>query len=279
MSKIKACSPDQLRKLKPWLDEWVERIEQPDYIKDDPVSFMHAFDGKNDQALAGFFAALMAWGRRDIVLAKTEDLLERMNHQPEAFIRHFSDDDAARFEGFKHRTFKPIDIYWLVKCLQEILQFYGSLEAFWAHCHQEAQQTNRELLAVFHHAFFGIVEGVPRRTRKHVSNPEKGSSCKRLYLYLRWVIRKGSSVDPGIMHFMPPSELMVPLDLHVARQARALGLLTRSYNDWKAAQELTQNAKLLDAHDPAKYDFALFGVGVRQEEIPDEFILNPQFLK
>ncbi len=277
--EIKACPPGQLQKLKPWLDEWVACIEQPDYIKDDPVSFMHAFDSKNDQALAGFFAALMAWGRRDIVLSKTEDLLERMDHQPEAFIRHFSDDDARRLEGFKHRTFKPVDIYWLIKCLQKILHFYGSLEAFWAYCYEKARQTNRELITVFHHEFFDLFEEVPRRTRKHISNPEKGSSCKRLYLYLRWVIRKDSPVDPGIMGFMPPSELMVPLDVHAARQARALGLLTRNYNDWKAARELTKNARLLDPKDPAKYDYALFGIGVRQEEIPDGLILNPQFLK
>jgi uncharacterized protein (TIGR02757 family) len=279
MPKVKACPPDQLQKLKPWLDEWVERVEQPDYIKDDPVSFLHAFDNENDQALAGFFAALMAWGRRDIVLAKTENLLERMDHQPEAFIRHFNDDGARQLEGFKHRTFKPVDIRWLVKCLQRILCLYDSLEAFWIYCYKKAQQTARELIAVFHHAFFGIVEGVPRRTYKHVSNPENGSSCKRLYLYLRWMIRNNSPVDLGIMDFMPSSELMVPLDVHVARQARALGLLTRTYNDWKAVQELTQNARLLDPRDPAKYDYALFGIGVRQEVIPDEFILNPQFLK
>lgn len=279
MTNLKSCSPQQLQNLKPWLDDWVERIEQPEYIKDDPVSFMHAFDDKEDQALAGFFAAIMAWGRRDIVIAKVQDLLERMNHRPSAFIRNFSDADAPIFDGFKHRTFKPVDMFWLTKSLQKILTRYGTFEAFWNHCYEKARQTNRELIAVFHHEFFAMHEEIPRRTRKHVSNSEKGSSCKRLFLYLRWVIRKGSPVDPGIMDFMEPSELVVPLDVHTARQARVLGLLTRTYNDWKAVEELTENMRKLDPTDPAKYDYALFGIGVQQENILDGFILNPQFLK
>lgn len=94
-------------------------------------------------------------------------------------------------------------------------------------------------------------------------------------MFLRWVIRKDSPVDPGMMNFMEPSELIIPLDVHVARQARRLGLLTRKYNDWKAAVELTRKMRLLDPEDPAKYDFALFGLGVQDEEIPAEFVINP----
>jgi len=106
-------SPKEIKKLKPFLDEWVDRIEQPDYIDDDPVLFMHAFNDKEDQLLAGFFAATMAWGRRDVVIRKVRDFLNRMDNQPAKFIRNFSNRDAKRFEGFKHRTFKPIDMKWL----------------------------------------------------------------------------------------------------------------------------------------------------------------------
>lgn len=240
---------------------------------------MHAFDEKEDQAIAGFFAAIMAWGRRDIVLAKVQDLLQRMNHRPSRFVRNFSDDKAPVFDGFKHRTFKPVDMFWLTKSLQQILADHGSFEQFWIYCYQKAQHSNRELITVFHHEFLGMYDDIPRRTRKHVSNPEKGSAAKRLYMYLRWVIRKDSPVDLGIMNFMEPSELIIPLDVHSARQARVLGLLTRTYNDWKAAQELTRNMRLLDPKDPAKYDYALFGIGVKREKIPVEFVLNPQFIK
>jgi uncharacterized protein (TIGR02757 family) len=275
MKNLKACSPDQLQQLKPFLDEWVNRIEQPSYIPNDPVQFMYAFDDKQDQAVAGFFAALMAWGRRDVIIFKVNDLLKRMDYQPAEFIHQFSDQQAERFAGFKHRTFKPADIFGLIKCLQKIFLHYKSLENFWSQCHQISHQTGRELIAVFYHEFFELFDEIPPRTRKHIANPEKGSSCKRLYMYLRWVIRDDSPVDPGIMDFMPPSELIIPLDVHSARQARRLGLLTRYYNDWKAAVELTRKMRLLDPNDPTKYDFALFGIGVQKERIPDEFVINP----
>lgn len=279
MTVIKACSPAQLRRLKPYLDLCVQNLETPDYIHNDPVSFVHAFEQKDDQELAGFFAAIMAWGRRDIVLAKVQDLLERMNYQPADFIRNYDHRSQSVFDGFKHRTFKPVDVHWLTKCLQEILHSYGSFEAFWKSCYQISQETGRELMAVFHNRFFDLLPNIPHRTRKHISNPEKNSAAKRLYMYLRWMIRRNSSVDIGIMNFMPPSELVIPLDVHSTRQARVLGLLTRKTNDWKAATELTEYARLLDPSDPAKYDYALFGIGVNKQRIPDEFVINPRFLK
>ena len=252
----------------------VVRIEKPDYIDSDPIQFMHAFDDKNDQELAGFFAAIMAWGRRDIVNAKVEDLLSRMEYKPESFILNFSDSSASVLDNFKHRTFKPIDIYWLIRALQSILKKHATFENFWGSCYTISRDTNRELLAVFNEQFFSFHPEIPKRTRKHISNPEKNSSCKRLYMYLRWCLRKNSPVDPGTMNFMSTSEIKIPLDVHVARQARRLGLLKRTYNDWKAVEELNSRLLLLDPEDPSKYDFALFGVGVLNEELPKPYIVN-----
>ena len=259
--KMEQDKPNNFPQLKPYLNSIVEEIETLGFIDHDPVQFMHAFQEKNDIELAGFFAAIMAWGRRDIVVAKVDDLLKRMNYRPAEFIGNFSEGDVPLFDGFKHRTFKPIDIYWLVKILQSILLKYGSFEGFWAKCHQKAVQQNRELIAVFHEEFFAVHPETPQRTRKHISNPEKNSSAKRLYMYLRWCIRK-SSVDLGTMSFITPADLKIPLDVHVARQARRLGLLSRKQNDWKAVLELTEKLRILDPQDPAKYDFALFGLGV-----------------
>lgn len=275
--KLKKRSPKEIKKLKPFLDEWVEKIEISSYIDDDPVLFMHAFSEKEDRLLAGFFAATMAWGRRDVVIRKVRDLLDRMDNRPTDFITHFSDTDADRFRGFKHRTFKPVDMVWLTKILQSILHKYGSFENFWEACYLKAKQDERPLMSVFHEDFFALRPNTPQRTYKHVSNADKKSSCKRLYLYLRWAVRKVSPVDLGLMNFMPPSELMIPLDVHVARQARALGLLSRTYNDWWAVGELTEALRLLDPEDPAKYDYALFGLGVEEGGIPEELILNPSF--
>ncbi|WP_428234978.1 TIGR02757 family protein [Gracilimonas sp.] len=272
--KFKTLSRNKLTELKPFLDALVEKIEQPDYINEDPVQFMHAFEDKRDQELAGFFAATMAWGRRDIVNAKVEELLQRMQYKPAEFIEHYSEDDFSAFDGFKHRTFKPIDMHWLTKILQTILLKYGSFERFWKHCADEAKCQKRELIAVFHEKIFTFHPEMPQRTRKHVSNPEKNSSAKRLYMYLRWCIRKNSPVDPGIMDFISPAELKIPLDVHVARQARKLGLLSRKQNDWKSVLELNARLKFLDPEDPAKYDYALFGIGVLGSEIPEKYIIN-----
>lgn len=277
-TELKKRSPEQVKELKPFLDRWVEKIEEPSYIESDPVLFMHAFQDKKDQLLAGFFAATMAWGRRDVVIRKVRDFLDRMDNRPADFIANFSDRDASRFEGFKHRTFKPVDMKWLTKILQSILLKHGSFEDFWEVCYKQANANDRPLMAVFHEQFFAQHPEAPQRTRKHVSNAAKKSSCKRLYLFLRWAIREGSPVDLGLMNFMSASELMVPLDVHVARQARVLGLLTRTYNDWWAVQELTESLRLLDPEDPAKYDYALFGLGVYQNEMADELIVNKEFL-
>lgn len=275
LSKI---SRPKIEELKPFLDEWVDRIEEPDYIDSDPILFMHAFQDKEDQLLAGFFAATMAWGRRDIVIRKVRDFLERMENRPADFIANFSDRDAKRFDGFKHRTFKPVDMKWLTKILQSILLDFDSLENFWARCYQQAKENDRPLMSIFHEQFFAQHPEAPQRTRKHVSNADKKSSCKRLYLYLRWAVRKESPVDLGLMDFIPQSELKVPLDVHVARQARALGLLSRTYNDWWAVEELTEVLQLLDPEDPAKYDYALFGLGIHPESVPEELIVNPSVL-
>lgn len=275
MAELAVLDKTRILELKPFLDEWVDRIERPAYINEDPVLFMHAFDDKADRSLAGFFAALMAWGRRDIVIRKVRNLLERMDNRPAEFIGNFSEKDAAYFEGFKHRTFKPTDLYWLVRILQAILQDFSSFENFWSYCNNKARSEERELMAVFHEEFFGMRPEAAERTRKHISNSDKNSSCKRLYLYLRWVIRQNSPVDTGIMNFITSSQLMIPLDVHVARQSRRMGLLSRTYNDWKAVVELTGNMRLLDPEDPAKYDYALFGLGIREDNLPEKYVINP----
>ncbi len=256
------------------MDEITAHVEQPEYIDNDPIRFMYDFSEKTDRELAGFFSAIMAWGRRDIVIAKVNDLLRRMNYEPYAFITGFSEKDVHRFEDFKHRTFKPIDIYWLMRSLQSILREYAHFEDFWRSCYDQAKRENIPLMGVFHRRFFSYHPNMPQRVRKHISDSEKNSSCKRLYMYLRWNLRKNSPVDTGLMDFMPVSELMIPLDVHVARYARILGLLSRRQNDWKSVVELTKRLRILDQEDPTRYDFALFGLGALKLDLPDEYVVN-----
>lgn len=271
--KLKILPRKKLFELKPYLDDVIDKVQLHSYIDSDPIQFMHAFEKKNDQELSGFFAAIMAWGRRDIVIAKVDNLLKRMEYKPEEFIGNFSEKDSSKLEEFKHQTFKPIDIYWMIKSLQSILIQFGTFEGFWANCQSVAVKEQRELIAIFNEQFFSYHPEIPQRTRKHISNPEKNSSCKRLYMYLRWCVRK-SEVDLGTMTFISPSELKIPLDVHVARQARRLGLLSRHQNDWKSVLELNNKLCILDPSDPAKYDFALFGLGIESNLLNKDYIVN-----
>ena len=263
-----------LFELKPYLDEINDQVERPEYIHHDPVQFMHRFNEKCDCEIAGFFAATMAWGRRDIVVAKVDDLLKRMNMKPYNFVMNYTPSDYERFLTFRHRTIKPIDIHGIILSLQNIYRNHEDLEAFWKISYLKGKELGRPFLAIFHEDFFRMCDDAEVRTRKHISNPEKGSTCKRLYMFLRWVVRKNSTVDLGIWHFIPASELLVPFDVHVARQARRYGLVTRRTNDWKTVNELTETLKLMNPGDPARYDYALFGIGALGYELPKRFVLN-----
>lgn len=250
--------------LKPVLDQEADLMETTEYIKDDPVQFMYMYTLKKDQEIAGFLAALMAWGRRDIVIAKTGDLLRRMEFSPSEFLDQFDKTKSKPFQGFVHRTFNESDIVAIVRVLKRIYDSYDDLEAFWAHCYDQAEQSPEELMIHFRHEFLRLEPDLPSRTLRHISNPEIGSATKRLWMFLRWCIRKNSVADPGIWSFMPPSQLRMPLDVHVARQSRELGLLKRKSNDRETVEQLTAVLRLLNPEDPVRYDYALLGIGLRE---------------
>lgn len=266
-----------LYQLKPFLDEIVTKVEVQTYIDSDPVAFMHAYVRKEDREIAGFFAALMAWGRRDIVMRKVEDLMGRFNHEPFEVIRDYKASDSSRFDGFVHRTWNGSDIDVLCRILSRMYREFGDFEGFWRDAYELSQLQGVNIMELFHMKFFDMDAESPSRTRRHVGDARKGSSCKRLWLYLRWCLRKDSVVDVGIMNFMPISELMIPLDVHVARYARLLGLIARPANDWKAVTELTNRLRIVDPADPAKYDYALFGLGVLKITVPEHLIINRAF--
>lgn len=272
--KLRKRSPAGLQDIKVYLDRINDSVEQSNYIQSDPVQFIHAFEKKKDIEIAGFFAAIMAWGRRDIVINKVENLLQRMNYSPFDFIVQYSPDDFSTLQGFKHRTFKPIDIHGMISALQRIYQEYDDFESFWKECYQTSEHENRLLLALFHERFFNSTPELVHRTRKHISNPQHGSTCKRLCMYLRWMVRKKSAVDIGIWNFLDESQLFIPFDVHVARQARKFGLVIRRTDDWKTVTELTATLKIMNPNDPVRYDYALFGLGALGFSLPNRFLLN-----
>jgi len=259
-----------LAALKDYLDRLVDRYERPAFIDDDPISIPHAFDDPRDQEVIGLYAALLAWGRRDVMLRKLTELCERMDHAPYDFVRSFAPErDAPALEGFVHRTFQPIDALWLTRNLSAALARHGSVEGlFAAHLPDDPDAAEREPVAAglqgLSTTLLTIHDDTPQRLRKHLARPGAGSACKRLNMYLRWMVRDGP-VDLGLWTCLDPADLMLPLDTHAGRQVRKLGLLDRKSTDWTAVRRVTAVCRELCPPDPARYDFAFFGIGAQDD--------------
>lgn len=262
------------RNLKTYLDTLVRKYETSEFILLDPISIPHGFDDPADQEIIGLYAALLAWGQRKTVLNKLADLCERMNYRPLDFVANFSEEKGRQhLAGFKHRTFQPEDAFWLTHNLSLVLERFGSIEGAFSTFLDKSEGHVGSAIQGFSNLLFSISPETPARLRKHLARPQTGSACKRLCMYLRWMVRTGP-VDLGIWQSLDTSLLVLPLDVHVGRQARALGLLARKQDDWRAALELTQNCRRLCPEDPSKYDFALFGTGAYDEPLDPRFVVT-----
>lgn len=241
--------------------------EQPDFIADDPISIPHLFSTPQDIEIAGFFAAILAWGNRKSIINSCKRLLQLMDQAPYDFVMNFEESDLKPFVHFVHRTFNATDLFHFLDFLQYQYktQKQASLQTAFSRHLQPGDATVENALAGFRRSFFDskIFPHYPVRTQKHIATPERKSACKRLNMYLRWMVRSNQrGVDFGLWKKIRPAQLVCPLDLHVARVARHFNLLQRPNNDWQAALELSEQLRLLDPADPVKYDFALFGLGV-----------------
>jgi uncharacterized protein (TIGR02757 family) len=243
--------------LKEFLDEKVELYNHPNFIESDPIQILHQFSSKEDIEIAGFLAATIAWGNRKMIINNAKRMMDLMGNSPYDFVMSHSDIQLESLENFVHRTFNGKDFIGFIKGLQHIYQNHNGLEAVFSRENPTMQHTISE----FKQLFFEIPHLA--RTEKHISDPLNGSAAKRINMYLRWMVRNDNKgVDLGIWKSITPSKLSCPLDVHSGNVARKLGLLTRKQNDAKALAELDTNLRLLDADDPVKYDFALFGLGV-----------------
>lgn len=276
-----------IKKVKEQLDAVLQKLNPHDFIASDPISIPKRFATKEDIEISAFFAATLSWGQRKTIIANTNKLMHWMGEEPHAFITQHSATDLAVFERFVHRTFNDTDVLYFIEVLKRWYLNQKSLEDYFV------GPTMKDKISHFHHAFFDN-DFVSERTRKHVANPAKNSSAKRLNMYLRWMVRGNSappfdrehsneanpnetknseiktssyfdnaqcdlhSLDFGIWHSIQPAELKCPLDVHVQRAAFHFGLLTRTQQDWKAVEELSNNLLKLDITDPIQYDLALF---------------------
>ncbi|MEN9919586.1 MAG: hypothetical protein RL662_2022 [Bacteroidota bacterium] len=251
-----------LESLKDFLEQKVYLYNRPQFIKNDPICIPHLFSLKQDIEVMGFFASVFAWGQRTTIIKKAKELSERMGNSPHQFITQHQEEDLKDMLGFKHRTFNDTDLLYCIRFLKHHYTQSDSLEdAFFP----VQGMTVEEGLNYFSTQFFEL-EDAPIRTRKHISSPARKSACKRLNMYLRWMVRKDNAgVDFGLWQRIKPKDLICPLDIHVQRTAFMLQLLDRDKSDWMAACELTKALCLFDADDPVKYDYALFSISIDEK--------------
>lgn len=247
--------------LKDFLDAKAYQFNQPGFVENDPVSIPHAFKKKQDIEIAGLFAAVLAWGQRKTIIRKCGELMAMMDNDPHNFILNHKPKDLKVFQDFKHRTFNSTDTLYFIEALKFIYTHQKSLEESF---YVVGEDTIEKGLVQFHDQFFSL-EDHPHRTKKHLPTPTRKSTCKRICMYLRWMVRNDKNgVDFGIWKKIKPSQLICPCDLHVDRVARKLMLIRRKQTDWQTALELTENLRRLDPTDPVRYDFALFGLGIEE---------------
>lgn len=247
--------------LKTFLDEKVHRYNCKEFIKNDPVQFPHAFSEKHDVEIAAFFASVIAWGNRKMIIKSGNKMFhDIMRSRPYDYVM------GGEWEHFDvnfniHRTFFMRDFAYLCRGLKHIYSGYDSLECLFR---SSDVWTG---IAKFRTELMNANESLPTR---HISDPigkngRQASACKRLNMMLRWLCRQDGIVDLGIWKDVSPSSLMIPLDVHVARIGRELGLVERKQNDRKTVEQLTGQLSCFSQDDPVKYDFALFGIGVEEK--------------
>jgi len=283
--------------IKDFLDRKVLQYNQPGFIENDPVCIPHLFTLQQDIEIMGLFAAILAWGQRKTIINKCKELIGRMDGSPYDFVKNHQEHDLKNLLGFKHRTFNDTDLLYFISFFKAHYGRFSSLEqafvpnmkptafreeylSFEAAATPEVELSSQtcyigelvkdsisveSALNRFRTYFFSLPD-YPSRTRKHISSPTQKSTCKRLNMFLRWMVRKDTQgVDFGLWKNIQMRDLICPCDVHVDRVARHLGLISRKQTDWQTAIELTENLRLLDPNDPVKYDFALFGLGVEGE--------------
>ncbi len=240
------------------LEFYHDKYNKPEFIENDPISIPHQFTQKQDIEIAGFFAAIIAWGQRTTIVKNANRLMKLMDHAPYEFILHHKERDLKRFQHFVHRTFNATDLLYLVSALKQYYATQNSMEQLFV------GKTIEQGLIDLHQELFSL-EHAPERTKKHIATPERKSTCKRLNMYLRWMVRQDvNGVDFGIWEQVSQKELLCPLDVHVENYARRLKLITRKQRDWLTVIELTANLQLIDPSDPVRFDYALFGMGIEK---------------
>jgi len=258
---VRRRKPVRSELLKERLDQLVATFDIST-IEPDPLQLVLRFDDPLDQEVAGLIAAAFAYGRADIIVANIGVVLARMKPSPYRYLKTFDAREATkRFAGFAHRFHKTPDLVGFLEILANVIEEHGSIGALFKYCYDERESDISGSLSRFTQTALATGNGQLATIRYLLTNPEDGSACKRMNLYLRWMVRR-TPPDLGLWTFVDPAKLVMPLDTHVHRIATFLGLSERKSGDWKAARALTDNLARFDAADPVRYDFALCRLGI-----------------
>jgi uncharacterized protein (TIGR02757 family) len=252
------------KQLKSFLDEKAYLYEDLYFIENDPIQIPHLFSKKEDIEIAGFLTAIIAWGQRKTIISNARKLMSWMDNAPHDFLLNHQEEDLKKFITFVHRTFNADDLLYFIYRLSVMYKHEGGLEKAFTDLYQQENKNLLLSISRFKEGFFRLDH--LSRSEKHLSDPEKNSSAKRINMYLRWMVRSSDrGVDFGIWKQIPSSALFIPLDVHSGNVARQLKLISRKQNDRKTLEELMGILRTMDPIDPVKYDFALFGMGVSGE--------------
>ncbi|MDP9191818.1 MAG: TIGR02757 family protein [Acidobacteriota bacterium] len=247
--------------LKSRLDALAETFDVTT-IAPDPLQLVLRYDDPLDQEVAGLIAAAFAYGRADIIVANIGAMLAKMKPSPYRYLLTFDRAEATRrFAGFVHRFHKTPDLVAFLGCLSRAIETHGSLGALFEKCHDPSDADIGPSLVRFVETIRAGETKKAAALRYLLTSPSDGSACKRMNLFLRWMVRR-TSPDLGLWTFVDPSQLVMPVDTHIHRIATFLGLNDRKSADWKAARALTDRLARFDRTDPVRYDFALCRLGI-----------------
>lgn len=259
-----------INKINPKTADWLRKkatfYNNPSFVESDPISIPHTYSKKEDIEISALLSALIAWGNRKAIIAGAQQLMKRMDNAPFQFIAEHSHIELKKLNGFVYRTFNSFDAITLCEALKNIYLHEGGLQRVFsdpvinndnANAFDAIENFRRVVLQYPHE----------KRFEKHISSPKRGSAAKRLNMFLRWMVRRDNhGVDFGLWtDTFSMNKLLIPLDVHSARIAREIGLLSRKQTDAKAVLEVTANCILLDPDDPVRFDFALFGTGINEK--------------
>lgn len=248
--------------VKAFLDEKAEQYENPSFIENDPIQIPHRFTTKEDIEISAFLTSLISWGNRKAIIDGANRMLSLLDNSPYDFVKNHTEMDRKALQTFVYRTMNGEDFCFLIEALQNVYLKYGGLESIF-----KVEDSTKELnykSAILRMRTRMCETPHLARSEKHLANPDRGSAAKRINMFLRWMVRSSErGVDFGLWS-LSPSKLSCPLDVHTARTAERFGFIqkrkTATYA-WKDVEALDAALRQMDASDPVRYDFALFGIG------------------